>query len=396
MKGLGSKVVFRSFLLFVFLIPLSQQLSSGVLVITVLLSLVLAGRMRVLFDTVKRSWDVMLYFLVLGLGFLYSQDLGPGMRVLETSMSLLAVPLIINRLDAFKMEQLQQTFLAFTTGLLVASVICLSHAMIQFLGGQGTEVFFFYKLTTIIDSHPTYFAYYLIAAITFGLYMLYYEKPLVAPVLVTVTVFFLFAVLLLTGGITAFVSILFVFAFFVLKYLLEEKTRKHTAVLIVVVTLVIGMFSFNELRHQNPSGFVLDDSWERMELWESALKANPDVVFGVGTGDYKSVLNDYYRTHGMPAYADANLNAHNQFIDTYFANGLLGLACLLVLLIRPIYISVKNGYALGALIFFPFLIYGMTEVFLGRYQGVVFFALMQQCFTAYYQSYKPSFSLKRA
>ena len=47
---------------------------------------------------------------------------------------------------------------------------------------------------------------------------------------------------------------------------------------------------------------------------------------------------------------------------------------------RPLYLAVKNKNILAILCMFPFLIYGMTEVFLGRYQGVVFFALLHQVF----------------
>ncbi len=396
MSGFRSKLVFRLFLLFTFLIPVSQYLSSGALVLCVITALMLEGRVRVMSGTVKRSWDTLLYLLILVMGLTYSDDKGTGLRVLETSLSLLAVPIIASKLGNFGRDRLQQMFLAFTGGLLVASLICLSHAAVEYSRGHGTEVFFFYKFTGIIDSHPTYFAYYLIAAITYALHQLYYEKPIISPVLLILTLWFLFGILLLTGGITAFVSMLFVFAFFVLKFLLEEKNRRHTATLIVVVAMVGAMFLFNELRHRDPSGFVVDDSWERMVLWESALNANSNIILGVGTGDYQSLLNAYYASHGMAKFADSSMNAHNQFIETYFANGLLGLACLLLLLIRPIYLSVRNGNALGALIFFPFIIYGITEVFLGRYQGVVFFALMHQCFVAFYQGYKPSFSLKRA
>lgn len=395
-SGFRSTLVFSLFLLFTFLIPVSQYLSSAALVLCVVTVAVLEERIQVILDTVKRSWDMVLYLLILALGLTYSDDKETGLRVLETSLSLLAVPIVISKLGDFGKERMKRVFLSFTAGLLVASMICLAHASYRYALGQHTEVFFFYQFTGIIDSHPTYFAYYLIAAITYGLHQLYYEKPIISPMVLVGILLFLFGILLLTGGITAFVSMLFVFAFFVLKFILEERTRKHTAAFIVVVVMVAGMFTFNEIRHRDPSGFVVDDAWDRMVLWESALKANPNTLLGVGTGDYKSELNAYYTSHGMSAFADSNMNAHNQFIEAYFANGLLGLVCLLLLLIRPVYLSVRNGNALGALIFFPFIIYGITEVFLGRYQGVVFFALMQQCFVAFYQGYKPSFSLKRA
>lgn len=392
----ANTIIYWLFLFFVFLIPLSQYLSSGALVIIVFLALVPPGRGKVLSMMLNQSWDLILYFSVLAIGLLYSDDTNSGVRVIETSLSLLALPVIFGRLGEFGKDRVQHVFYAFVGGLGTASLICLANAVITYKQGGTTDVFFFYQFTAIVDSHPTYFAYYLISTIAFGLYLMYYEKLRVAPWLMVGALLFFLMVLMLTGGTTAFVSLLFVLAFFVLKFLLEEKTKKHVLTFALAILMVAGMFLFNEIRNLDPSGFVIDDSWERLVLWESALKANPSILLGVGTGDYKDVLNEYYTLHNLADYAESNLNAHNQFIETYFANGLLGLACLLLVLGRPIYLSVRNGNALGTLIFFPFIIYGMTEVFFGRYQGVVFFALMQECFLAYYQSYRPGFSMKRA
>lgn len=387
---------FRFFLLFVFLIPLSQTASSAGLALLTLGSLVLPKRAPALIDVVKNSWDSVLFLLVLGIGLSYSEDRNSGWSTLETSLSLIAVPLVMTRLGEFGHRHLQQVFLAFTAGLIVALCICLSYAGYRFVNGGGTPVFFFYNLTGVIDFQPTYVAYYLIASITFGLYLLYYEKPAVSTRWIAATLVFLFGALLLTGGITAFVSVLYVFAFFMLKYLLEAKSRIQTVTFVLVCLMVAGMFTFNELRHIDPTGFSLDDSWERLDLWEAALRACTNPLLGVGTGDGEAVLNAYYAGHGMAQYASSNLNPHNQFISVYLSNGLLGLISFLLLLFRPLYVSVKRSNALGALIFFPFIIYGMTEVFLGRYQGVIFFALLRQSFILFYQGFTPTFSLKRA
>ncbi|MBL7848580.1 MAG: O-antigen ligase family protein [Cyclobacteriaceae bacterium] len=387
---------FRFFLLFVFLIPLSQTASSAGLALLTVASLILPQRIPALVGWVKNSWDMLLFFLMLGIGLSYSEDKTSGWSTLETSLSLITVPLVMTRLGEFGPRQLQQVFLAFTAGLIVALCICLSYAGYRLGHGGGTPVFFFYNLTGVIDFQPTYVAYYLIASITFGFYLLYYEKPAVSIKWIAATLIFLFGALLLTGGITAFVSVLYVFAFFMLKYLLEAKSRIQTVTFVLVCLMVAGMFTFNELRHIDPTGFSLDDSWERLDLWEAALQACANPLLGVGTGDGEAVLNAYYAGHGMAQYASSNLNPHNQFISVYLSNGLLGLISFLLLLFRPLYLSVKRSNALGALIFFPFIIYGMTEVFLGRYQGVIFFALLRQSFILFYQGFTPTFSLKRA
>ena len=208
-------------------------------------------------------------------------------------------------------------------------------------------------------------------------------------------IFFFFLVLLLTGGQTAFVSLLLVFSFFILKFFLGDRYRGQKLTVVVVVVMMACMF-FVSLTQNTERERKLNDSWDRFALWEAAIDANPNIFFGVGTGDASTVLNEYFRIHNLNEFAVDSLNSHNQFIQIYLSNGLIGLLALLLMLARPLYLSFKNNNSFGILVFFPFLIYGMTEVFLGRYQGVVFFALLHQFFVSYYGSSKPAFSLKEA
>ena len=383
------KVFWCSILIFVFTIPLSQLVSARLLVVILLFSFFVRGTST---RFLTLAWDIVAYLLVLAVGLLYSAELEIGFRVIETSLSLIALPLVINKIKDFDKSHLFWIFYAFAAGLVTTSLICLSNAGYLYWEGGNLQVFFFDQLMEIVDSHPTYMAYYLISALTFGLYLLYYEETVYTRFRVVVLMF-LFLMLLLTGGLTAFIGILLILSFFVLKFIQEQKTKARTLTFGVATLMIICMFTFNALQDSNaPSR--RNDYWERMVLWESALNANPNVVLGVGTGDYKIVLNRYYKSHNLEKYVDSNFNAHNQFIETFFSNGLIGLICLLLLLGRPLFLSVRNSNILGTLIFFPFFIYGMTEVFLGRYQGVVFFALLHQIFLVYYQSYKPSFRLK--
>jgi O-antigen ligase len=128
---------------------------------------------------------------------------------------------------------------------------------------------------------------------------------------------------------------------------------------------------------------ALDDGWDRFVLWESSVKATPN-LFGVGTGDYKAAIQEYYVSAGMTQFANETYNAHNQFIQLLFSNGMPGLLAFALLLLRPLYFSYKRENVLGILTLFPFVVYSITEVFLGRYQGVVFFSLVSQVWLTYY------------
>lgn len=370
---------------FVFIMPISQWVCVRLLLFSLLFSFFVKGNggssIRSLFTN---SWDILLYLLILLIGLTYSEDLPLGMSVLETGFSFFAVPIVFDKIKDFNKVKLRQIFYVFVFGLLVASLICLVNAILKFEG--DAHRFFFYQFVGALDFQPTYFAYYLIAALSFGLYTLYFERGFFSTTWIVAVLSFLFLVLMLTGGLTTFVSILLILSFFALKYVLDKKNVFRVTTFLLVAIMLATMFIFSFIYKILDSDLhKITDHWERSVLWESAIKASPNYLLGVGTGDYKKVLNQFYRDHNMLAYADLSYNAHNQFIQLFFSNGLLGLIGLILLLGRPFYMSIKRQYLLGALIFFPFFIYGMTEVFLGRFQGVVFFALLHQSFIVFYE-----------
>jgi len=315
---------------------------------------------------------------------------------METSFSLIALSIVFSAINLDK-KKFHGIILSFVLGLLVACFICLIFASVSYYQSHQPDSFFFYQFTEVINLQPTYFAYYLCFAISFMLYNLYYDELDLDIKVTTLIILFLFAILMLTGGRTAYISMLFVFSFFILKFFSDETSNSRKklsygiSVLLLLLMLAVNYFDFNI----SPGGVSNNnDYWERITLWESAIVANPDFLLGVGTGDYKTVLNDYFSSHNLTEYANESLNSHNQFIHSFFSNGLMGLFSLIMLLSRPLYLSVRSQNVLGILVFFSFLIYGVTEVFLGRYQGVVFFAFLHQLFIPYYNTLRSTASLK--
>lgn len=376
-------------LAFAFVIPFSQFFSVRILFGALILSVFVRRDWNAI---LLRSWDIGIYLLVLVLGMIYSIDFATGMKYLETNFSLLAVPLVFSTDKELDEERLNTVIYSFIAGLTLACIICLTNSFIDYYQSGDNSVFLFYRLTKVINSHPTYLSYYLIFAITFGLYLLFYQKSKYSNKLIFAAVTFFFVMLLLTGGRTAFTSMIFVFSFFILKFLVESNDFLRWSIFVMILLMIICMFLVVAIEQVSRDS-ILNDSWERFSLWSAALNAIPNFVFGVGTGDYRIVLNEYYQTHNLVEYAAESYNAHNQFIQTLFANGILGFASLIILIFRPLYLAAKYQHPLWVLVFFPFLIYGMTEVFLGRYQGVVFFALLHQLFISYFNSRKPHLSL---
>ncbi len=380
------------FYFFCFTMPLNQVVNVKVLVATSILSCII--RPVNSYYYLKRSWDFIFFLSILLFGLSYSDNFRAGLGLIETIAAIFALPFIFYKLREFAKENFYQVFYSFSVGILLISFVCLGNAILSFASSRDVQVFFFENLTGFIHSDPTYLSYYLIFVIAFGLYLLYFDQAKKRKGLIVGAIIFSFIMLMLTAGNTAFVSILLVFAFFILKFLTElEKTDYKIVAFSLAVFFLISMFfvSYFDL-----NSFEGRNYWERFVLWEAAIKATPNLLIGVGTGDYNSVLNDYYRSHNLSQFSISNYNAHNQFIQTLLSNGILGLAALLIMMIRPLVLSIRYQNPLGILVFFSFFIYGLTEVFLGRYQGVVFFALMHQSFIAYYYSQSKVLAVKES
>ncbi len=386
--GLNKTLAFL-ILVFAFTIPISQFFSVRLLFCICLLSVSFQDLGRSSLSLLKNAWDIGLYLIVLTIGLLYSEDISMGLKVLETSFSLFAIPIIFSRTSQSEKDQFYNILLSFCLGLVLISLLCLAAASLSFYHYGDSKAFFFYQLVQQSDLQPTYLAYYLCFAITLGLYFLYYEITRLPPWILVSSIILLFIVLMLTAGRTSYISMLLTFSFFILKFFFEEKANAaKTKTFFISIILLIGMLAVNhfDLNTRSYAPSENNDYWERLILWKAALKANPDFLFGVGTGDYKKVLNEYFLSHGLIQYAKSSYNSHNQFIESLFSNGLIGLLSLIFLIGRPLYLAVRHQNVLGILVFFPFLIYGVTEVFLGRYQGVVFFSLLHQCFISRYNS----------
>lgn len=376
---------------FAFSIPILPFVSGKFLVLSLLISIPSFEFKTTLRKLWSQAWDILLYIAILSIGLIYSTNFREGLGALETKSSLLGIALLFSILTTSNPISRDKIFKAFLYGTIVASVICLGKAVFSYYSENNIDVFFFYNFTEVINSHPTYFAYYIIFTIVFCLHRMYVSESR-EKLINSIAIIYLSIILMLTGGATSYVSVLIIASFFITKFFTDKRKSVNGSSVFITSILLIGtLFLFSGIDSQKQDR---TDYWERFTLWESAIKATHNPLFGVGTGDYKTEITKYYVEHGYTQYAISGFNAHNQFIQVYFANGILGVIALLIMLTRPLYLSIKNKSSLGFLVFFSFLIYGVTEVFLGRYQGVVFFAMLHQAFISHFKQQSQQISLK--
>jgi O-antigen ligase len=114
----------------------------------------------------------------------------------------------------------------------------------------------------------------------------------------------------------------------------------------------------------------------RYLIWEQCVKLIGDnFIFGVGVGDAHDELQRAYRENGMTGAAAHNLNAHNQFFQTFVGMGLLGF---LLLGFMTFYIFIRGILQKNALLAafgFTVILNFFVESMLQRADGILFFIL---------------------
>ena len=376
-KDISRKIIWFGLLVAVFLMPLSQILSSRLLISLVLGSMVTSFNRNLSNKVFLGSWDIAIYFLVLIFGLLSLNDITVGLNKLETNLCLLAFPIILNRVGPFSESKAHKLLLIFSSGLLVACLVYLGLGIKDSIQHNTWSSNTFFNELSFFDFDPTYIAYYLVIGITHQLYILYYHKTSLHIVIHITMIIVFFVVLIVCDTSAASVGLLLVFSFFILKFILEKSERSKWITFVLVVTLIVTLFAAKEIRGPRSDEFV-NDTWERFSLWKATWEAVPNYWIGVGTGGEREVLNNYFIRHGLEKFAIKEYNAHNQFIMMVMTNGFIGLAALLLLFLHPLFMAVKSNSMLTILLFFPMIVFATTEVILGRYQGVVIFGFIHQ------------------
>ncbi|MFN3951341.1 MAG: O-antigen ligase family protein [Thermaurantimonas sp.] len=149
----------------------------------------------------------------------------------------------------------------------------------------------------------------------------------------------------------------------------------------VLPNKVLGRFSdltsfrYNieaETFHEGFNGITI-----RLAEWKCALqeiKKRP--FFGSGIGDARDHLEESYMRNKFIYGHREKFNAHNQFIETTLAVGVIGLASLIYIFIPTIYVSVrKSAWHIFAATGYVVLCF-LTESYLERQWGVVFLGMM--------------------
>ncbi len=377
-KSIKSVLIY-SFISMFFISNILQSYILGILVLIVLFTTKFKEIDSKKLFLNKLNIVVILFLLIQVFSNIYSNQGFANLKALESKASLLIFPFLIPSIK----DNINKYYV------LLASIFGI---VVMFL----INIYYF-NFTSVADSDPSFkfgFSYLhtsYIAIITCFLLHLFiveyiiYKKPIFWMFKFLMLLLFVGTIIISTSKI-GYLALLFLIFFNLLIYV--KKFKAYLTMIVVFVLMVLVGFiavktttildrfeeSYEEIFYPNPDPNYVMSTGERLVAWKISSKVIQDHFWlGVGVGNEKDVLVEYYKKDGYITNADLKLDAHQQFLQTFVATGIFGLILLVLIFVFPFFKAIKQRDVLLFGFLFIYLIFGLTESMLERQSGIVFF-----------------------
>lgn len=393
-QELKYKANYYVLILLAFVIPLERKFAPPIIALFLITSLVNGGFKR------RLNYKVLLFssiFLLYIIGLFYGENLGFGVKNLIEKLSLLVFPLAFYFSKINFKNQLSSILVAFVEGCFVSGIISVVVSFLGFYFALDTSLFFYANSSHFL--HPSYFAMYANFAILIIYFNVIFRNPKASLKKVSLSFLLLlfFSILIILSASKTGVITLIITHFIALSFwmFIGKRYFKGLLVLTLISVIFTGVFSLSSTIQNRVNEMVLvvfsgdtssgSTTAARSEIWKISTKLISEKPFlGYGIGNETSALVKLYNENGFVNFAEKQLNAHNQFLQTSIAIGIVGGLVLLLVLLFPLYFSIRKHHYLYAgfigLVLFNFL----TESMLERQAGVVFYSLFNALFFVVY------------
>jgi len=342
--------------------------------------------------TFKRAFSgigkwYLLYYAVLLLGMLWTENDSFGLSKLENKLSFLLIPVLFT-ISHFSISRKQ-----FMNVLLFSLLMSL-------LINYGLALYKSFTLdeSSIYDSlfnanfsqfmHRSYYCNYLIIGCIVILDRLFQKEDkwlyLMLFTLFSIGIFQTLA----KSGILIYFILIPAFLFWQLL-----KTKKHKTILISLLGFVMSIFFLAKVDNPIKTRFKLipdalenfesknnpstESNTSRLLMWNTSIDVFKQFTLtGVGTGDYDDVLTAKNESFGNSGVAMHRYNSHNQFLNTMVQLGLLGLVVLIMLFLNGFKIAYQQRNIIGIFTLSCFFLNFLFESFIETQAGIILFCLL--------------------
>ena len=363
-------------------------------------------------------WPIALFVLML-LSLIWTIDRERTLKALPKEVFLLIFPLFFVFIPKFSKIQLQKILKYYSYIFVLFSVFYLLRAIIRFIILKNTAVFFYHEEENDLGLISKELNAIHFSVFTAMAYLYFLSKEAKSKIEIVVTSFLLFFLFLLSSKNIILIVILLTLIY--IFYFSKSAHKMRLRNLIVFVGVVSSIAFFGKIKHrfqeefqdntakslshnvirispQNVHNISIYEAWNNEKFYPNAYFPgtafrvyqarlfleflNEEPIFWKGFGLNASYLKieekgkkyDVFLGDGkIEGYQ--NKNFHNQYLQNFAELGIFGLLLLLTMLFVLLKKAIRNKdfthFAFSILMISVFL----TESFLWRQRGVVFFTL---------------------
>jgi hypothetical protein len=373
------------FSLLAFMLPVHKKIISPIIAV-LLVFLVFINIKNNSFKQVRLSLvniALMILYTLYAIGISYTENIKAGLFDLEVKMSLIIMPVAFMLAFPYIKHNFKETVLkAFVAGCIVSSLFLLTNSTLRyFLHGHNIDEFFYTKLSP--HFHPSYLALYLNFAIIILVYFAlnkWRNFNVLKKVSCFICITFLALIVFLLNS-KAGILIMLVSTTAYMLVIIFSSSKKIIGIVAVLSIAVFSiaiwhsipglknrfMVSINSLKtYSNKAINPEEGTLQRIVIWKHSLSIiKNNMLLGVGTGDVRKELDDKYLQEKFMHGVETHLNAHNQFLQTAIAIGILGLTVLVFVIFYLMFIGIKHKkliiFFFALIIFLNFLFESMLE-----------------------------------
>lgn len=332
------------------------------------------------------KWFI-LYYIILLLGMLWTENDSFGLSKLENKLSFLLIPILF-AISYFSISRKQ-----FMNVLLFSLLLSL---LINY--GLALHTSFTLAKSSVYDTlisanfsqlmHRSYYCNYLIIGCIVILDRMF-KKEAIGLYLILFSLFSIgiFQTLAKSGILTYF---LLIPAFLFWQLL---KTKQYRSILICLSGFVISIALLAKIDNPIKTRFQLipdalenfesknnpsiESNTSRLLMWSTSIDVFKEFPFaGVGTGDYDDVLTKKNESYGNSGVAMHRYNSHNQFLNTMVQLGLFGLVVLIMLFLNGFKMAYQQKNIIGLFTLSCFFLNFLFESFIESQAGIILFCLL--------------------
>lgn len=409
---------FIPFLLLLITLPLAMAINN-ILLGVFFVSALLYGQKNNLVWSFAFLAPILLFFWM-GISYFWSIDIKRTLSAIPKEIPLLLIPVAFVLIPAFTKEQKEKILKYYSYTMLVYVVFFLSRAFVRFLITKETTFFFYHGPENGIDTglvprllNAIHVSVYV--SIAFFYFFIKEQKSkidYIAALLLSI-----FVVLLSSKNIIVVFIILILIQIFFYSKIANKLRLRNLAILLILVGFI---FSFGKIKErfvieftsntnkslssnmsvsaaEGVNNISIYEAWKtdtfthndyfpgtafrvyQIRVFTEFLQEEPIFWRGFGLNASQNKLLAKEKQHNLyPGYG--SFNFHNQYVQNFAELGIIGFLLLIVIL----YVNTKNAFTTKDFIHIAFAILMislfLTESFLWRQRGVLFFMLLYGLF----------------